>query len=196
MPIWKIDLAWIADQMGLLPCRTFCECAVGPLEISVASGFVGNCRSMLLIEPHPKMAATAAKEFKVPIIHTAVGFKAGNQVLLDNNGSSYLDGTWAPTMTRVPMNRYTVPVVTFDTLDDGEIDILALDCEGMEWAVLSKMRSLPELLTIEIWEGNPYSKEILEWLHDNRYVMRFSTGPTTETQLYTRANHTNSRRYL
>lgn len=191
MPIWKIDLAWIADQMGLLPCRTFCECAVGPLEISVAAGFVGKCRNLLLIEPHPKMAAAAANLLRTPVVHTAIGFEAGKKILLDNNGSSYLEGTWAPTMTRTPMNRYTVPVMTFDTIDDGEIDVLALDCEGMEWAVLSKMHSLPELLTIEIWDGNPYTKEIYEWLKDHDYRLRFSTGPTTETQLYTRANSSN-----
>ena len=190
--IWKIDLSWIADRMGLLPCRTFCECAVGPLEISVAGGFIGKCRHMLLIEPHPKLAATAQVQFNVPILPYAIDFTKGSQILLDNNGSSYLEGTWAPTRDRIPMARYTVPVVTFDEVDDGEIDVLALDCEGMEWAVLSKMRSVPELLTIEIWEGNPYKDEILNWLKDHNYKLRFSTGPTTETHLYSRADFTNS----
>jgi hypothetical protein len=81
-----------------------------------------------------------------------------------------------------------VKVVTFDTLDDGDIDVLALDCEGMEWAVLSRMRSRPELLTIEIWDQNPWKKEIFWWLRQNHYVLRFATGPTAETHLYTRAS--------
>jgi len=46
--------------------------------------------------------------------------------------------------------------------------------------------------TIEIWEGNPYKDEILNWLKDHNYKLRFSTGPTTETHLYSRADFTNS----
>jgi hypothetical protein len=46
------------------------------------------------------------------------------------------------------------------------------------------MRSKPKLLTIELWDRNPYHYEITRWLADHRYVLRFSTGPTTETQVY------------
>ena len=182
--IWKIDLAWVADQMGLLPCRTFCECAVGPLEISVAKDFIGHCRHMILVEPNPVLADRAINELKVPITKAAIGFHTFESEMIDNGGSSYIVDTWAPTPDpKKP--AFPVNVITFDTIDDGEIDILALDCEGMEWAVLSKMRSIPELLTIEIWDENPYKKEIYSWLNDHHYKLRFSTGPTTETQLYT-----------
>lgn len=190
--IWKIDLAWIADQMGLLPCRTFCECAVGPIEISVAKGFIGNCSHMILIEPNPQLAAKASYEFKLPITKAAIGFEHRKSMMVENGGSSYLDGTWAPTPVRTGW-VYPIDQITFDEIDDGEIEILALDCEGMEWAVLSKMRSRPYLLTVEIWENNPYKHEIMEWLEVNGYIMRFSTGPTAETYLYTDANHTNPR---
>lgn len=183
--IWKIDLSWIAEQMRLLPCRTFCECSVGPMEISVAPGFINECQKMVLVEPNPTLAAKAEAEMNRPIIKAAIGFKPGRQTLIENNGSSYLEGTWAPTPLHQDVKRIDVPVVTFDCIDDGSIDVLALDCEGMEWAVLSKMRSRPKLLTIEVWDGNPYKKEIYEWLKENGYIMRFSTGPTTETQLYT-----------
>lgn len=189
MPYWKIDLAWVADQMGLLPCRTFCECAIGPMDISVSSDFMGRCKRSILIEPHPGMAATAASCMQTEIIRVAVGFSPGVRTFIDNGGSSYLDGTWAPTPVQSIQKTYQVGVVTFDSLDDGEIDVLALDCEGMEWAVLSKMKSRPELMTIEIWEQNPWRKEIFWWIKENHYVLRFATGPTAETHLYTRAHH-------
>jgi len=188
MPYWRIDLAWIAERMELLPCRTFCECAIGPIDISVSKDFIGRCGKAILIEPHPGMAAAAASCFQYPIVHTAIGFSPGAQVLVDNGGSSYLQGSWAPTPVAEPQKTYTVPVTTFDTLDEGDIDVLALDCEGMEWAVLSKMKSRPELLTIEIWDQNPWKKEIYWWLKDNHYVLRFATGPTAETHLYTHAS--------
>jgi FkbM family methyltransferase len=182
--IWKIDLAWIAKEMCLLPCRTFCECAVGPMEISVAPGFIGQCKNMLLIEPHPRLAEVAAEQLKQPVLQVAVGLASGEGCLVDNNGSSFLLETWAPSTPSDSACYHKVPIITFDSVDDGTIDILALDCEGQEWAVLSKMSSLPFLLTIEVWDRNPYKKEIIDWLHDHKYVMRFSTGPTTETHLY------------
>lgn len=185
MPIWKIDLSWIAAQMGLLPCRTFCECAVGPMEISVAPGFKGKCSSMLLVEPNVKLAGAAATALKEHIIHAAIDFKSGSQLLVDNGGSSFLSGTWAPTQPPNSYDMQIVKTITFDAIDDGMIDILALDCEGMEWAVLSKMKSVPKLLTIEIWDRNPYRMQIENWLNYMGYTLRFSTGPTAETHLYT-----------
>lgn len=185
MPIWKIDLAWISQQCGLRP-RTVCECAVGPMEISIAPGFSNKCDRLLLVEPLPRFAASARTIPGAEVHQVAVGLRPGTGVLLDNNGSSFLQGSWAPTMDREPMNKLRVDIVTFDTLDDGKIDVLGLDCEGQEWAVLSKMRSRPRLLTVELWKGNPWLAEIEKWLADNSYDLKFSTGPEAETHLYAR----------
>lgn len=170
--------------MGLLPCRTFCECSVGPTEISVAPGFKNQCKKMLLIEPNERLALFAQHAFGMPVMRVAIGFSPGKAKFVDNGGSSFLQGKWAPTIPPDAAPVHEVDVVTFDKLDDGRIDILALDCEGMEWAVLSKMHSKPKLLTIELWDRNPYYSEITRWLTDHRYVLRFSTGPTTETHVY------------
>ena len=101
-----------------------------------------------------------------------------------NNGSSYLAGTWAPTLTGE--KTFEVQVVTFDMIDDGQIDILNLDCEGQEWAVLSHMISEPKLSTIENCDDSPYDKEICQWLKGHDYIMRWMTGPWAETQIYTK----------
>lgn len=182
--IWKIDLAWIAKEMCLLPCHTFCECAVGPMKISVAPGFIGKVKKMLLIEPHPRLAAEAEVALRQSVLQVAIGFEPGVDYLIDNNGSSALRHTWCPTNPPKHAKEYPVTVVTFDSIDDGRIDILALDCEGQEWAVLSRMKSVPFLITVEIWNRNPYRDEILCWLEQHGYILRFSTGPETETQLY------------
>jgi FkbM family methyltransferase len=183
--IWKIELYWLAKQMRILPALTVCECSVGPLEISTSPPFVGECDRLLLIEPEPHMAQEASRALGTKVLQVAVGMQPGKQMMVYNNGSSYLKGTWAPTLTGT--REFEVDVVTFDTLDDGQIDILNLDCEGQEWAVLSHMKSEPKLLAVENMETNPYHKEICQWLKDHKYIMRFFTGPWAETQIYTKS---------
>jgi FkbM family methyltransferase len=182
--IWKTDLAWIAQQMRILPALTVCECSVGPLEISVAPGFVGLCDRLLLVEPLPRFAMDVERFLHTKVLKVAVGMQSGRAEMVDNGGSSFIKGTWSPTPSE--NSAFPVDVVTFDTIDDGQIDVLALDCEGQEWAVLSKMKSHPKLISIEIWEGNPYAKEIYGWLKYHEYVLRFATGPTAETQIYSK----------
>lgn len=170
--------------------RTVCECAVGPLDISIAPGFSGQCEKLLLVEPLP-MFAQAAKQ-AMPhalLIESAVGFEPGRRQFMVNGGSSYLFGTWAPTGAK-ELNTIEVNVITFDSIDDGQIDIMNLDCEGQEWAVLSKMKSRPKLFVIEIWEGNPYKEQIFNWLEQNKYDLKFATGPTAETHLYAHPDYT------
>lgn len=182
--VWRFDLDWIAEKMGILPAMTVCECSVGPLEISIAPSFVGKCDRLLLIEPEPHMAAEAERVLGNKVLRVAVGTQPGKHMMVYNNGSSYLKDTWAPTPTGD--HWFEVDVVTFDTLDDGQIDILNLDCEGQEWAVLSQMKSEPKLLAIENCDDSPYYKEICRWLKEHEYKMRWMTGPWAETQIYTK----------
>lgn len=182
--VWKFDLDWIAEKMRILPALTVCECSVGPLEISIAPSFIGKCDRLLLIEPEPHMAAEASRVLHLPVIQKAVGMYSGTQRMVYNNGSSYLEGTWAPTPTG--QKTFEVEVTTFNMLDDGQIEILNLDCEGQEWAVLSKMISEPKLLAIENCDDNPHYKDICQWLKDHNYKMRWMTGPWAETQIYTK----------
>ncbi len=182
--IWRIELDWLAEQMGILPAMTVCECSVGPLEISIAPGFVGKCDRLLLVEPEVHMASEAERVLRTPVLRVAIGERAGKQTMRYNNGSSYLEGTWAPTPTGE--KTFEVDVVTFDKIDDGQIDILNLDCEGAEWAALSRMKSEPKLLAIENCDDSPHYDDINQWLKEHKYKMRFFTGPWGETQIYTK----------
>ena len=61
---------------------------------------------------------------------------------------------------------------TFELFDPGDIDVLNIDCEGMEWAVCSCLRSCPQLIGIELWPAYPHRQACLDWLVAAGYVSR------------------------
>jgi len=183
---WLWDLAWIIRQSGL-HIRTFCECGVGPLSIaSSPSIYEGRlAERFLLVEPNPDLFRQAKDRMpNADIKQVAIGNECGKLSLRLNGGSSYLSGTWAP--TPIQGEETNVDVVTFDLLDDGKIDCLVLDNEGQEWAVLSKMKSRPRILSVEIWKGHPHKGEIFSWLQAFGYQPILTTGPEGETLLLAR----------
>lgn len=180
--VWTY-MARVSKEMGILPALTVCECAVGPIEQSIAPGFVGQCDRLLLIEPIPHYAQQAERILHTKVLQVAVGMKAGHLPMIDTGVMAHLTGTWAPRLD-VDGPEITVNVVTFDTLDDGQIEIFNLDCEGQEWAVLSKMKSRPKLLSVELYKDHPHLSEIRAWLKDNNYEMILYSGPENETELY------------
>lgn len=64
---------------------------------------------------------------------------------------------------------------TIDGFDDGNIDLLLIDCEGSEWFVLEKLKSRPVLISLETHSPsgkylNPFIKEIYNWMKENNYI--------------------------
>lgn len=59
-----------------------------------------------------------------------------------------------------------VRAVTFDSIDDGTIDLLFCDVEGSEWKVLSRMKSIPRVIVVETHGHryiNPHLTDIIFW---------------------------------
>jgi hypothetical protein len=161
---------------------------VGPLDIAAApdvyaSGLWGR---ILLVEPNPALADLAQAAMpRATIIRAAIG-EPGRAALVVNGGSSYLAQTWSPTPLTHTAPKVDVEVMDFAQIDDGEIDAMVLDCEGQEWAVLSRMRSLPRFLSVEVWKGHPKEAEMFAWLNERCYRVRITTGPQGETMLFDR----------
>ena len=182
---WFTDFAYILKLNKDIKIRTFCECGVGPLDIAAASEIYNQklADKVILVEPNEELANLAvaampnADIWRVAITDTEeVGGTANFRV---NGGSSYIEGHWSPTPCYGPVT--TVKTSPFRVIDDGTIDAMVLDCEGMEWAVLKNMKSRPYFLSIEVWEGHPHYNEIFQWLKENNYQFRFTTGPSGET---------------
>jgi len=73
-------------------------------------------------------------------------------------------------------DQFTVGCTTFDTIDDGSIDLLSVDTEGSEWFVIKHMTSRPDVISIETHGAayiNPNLAEIEAWMDRNQYVVLF-----------------------
>jgi|694.fasta_scaffold50281_7 hypothetical protein len=164
--------AW--EQIGSPQLRSVCECAVGPF--SLLPPFKDVSTKSIYIEPSAKMANQARINYPWAEIHqVAIAESFGKANLRNVGGSSYIKGiAWAPIFTDNPerarkAGKQRVNTVPFTAIDDGQIDILNLDCEGSEWFVLKNMISRPILIQIEHRIENPFAKEIDEWFKSNNY---------------------------
>lgn len=73
-------------------------------------------------------------------------------------------------------DKFSVRCTTFDTLDDGTIDLISIDTEGSEWYVIKYLKSRPDVISIETHGAvyvNPKIADIEAWMAENAYVVYF-----------------------
>jgi len=152
-----------------------------------------------LIEPNPdachELRQVYGRFSNIKIWECAIGPAAGNTILLvpralegnpDAASSAYLAHLpGSPYTARAAAGRVeelseiVVTTRSFDDVDDGTIDGLALDAEGAEWYVLEKLRSRPAVISVEM-EGpdsykSPFFAQINNWMQQNNYVLKHVT---------------------
>ncbi|MCK5324994.1 MAG: FkbM family methyltransferase [Woeseiaceae bacterium] len=88
-------------------------------------------------------------------------------------------------------DQFTVDCTTFDTIDDGSIDLISIDTEGSEWFVIKYMTSRPDVISIETHGAvykNPYLDDIEAWMQSNGYEVFFKDRSDS---VYVRAGRIN-----
>ena len=68
--------------------------------------------------------------------------------------------------------KFVARAKKFSDIDDGTIDLLAVDTEGSEWFVIKNMASRPTVMSLETHGGmyrNLYMAEMRAWLDSNGY---------------------------
>lgn len=113
----------------------------------------------------------------VTLHHAAIAPQAGFAKFYERNASSFLEGVTSPAKTNDRYvedlkDAYTVPTITTDMIDPGNVDLLAADVEGSEWFVLEKLVSRPVLICLETHGNNyvnPNLDKINAWMLINGY---------------------------
>jgi FkbM family methyltransferase len=145
-----------------------------------------------LVEPEPEAVALIRHDFgdrsNVSLHAVALHDRSGPLELFRCGASTYVaELTHPPAVVndgypeRIA-DRFVVPATTFDTIDDGSIELLGIDVEGSEWYVIKHMVSRPGVISVETHGAlytNPHLDEILRWMTRNDYLIWYKDRTDT-----------------
>ncbi len=150
-------------------------------ETSNVINYIEDGVKTLLVEADPRTVEKIRSRFgnlkNVTCQPVAVFDHNGSVKLVQRASSTFISSLKSPAVVNDSYaireeDEFEVQAVTFDTLDDGKIDLLSIDIEGAEWFVLKHMKSRPAVISIEThgkYYINPYLKEINHWVNSNSY---------------------------
>jgi FkbM family methyltransferase len=180
-----VNLLELAHAMAILP-KQIVEVGVNRPKLSHLLPFLinGNFTKAILVEAVPARAERLRRYFKkdarIQVLCAAICEINGKVTLYEHSGASFL--VQIPVSPAIASGFRPTPQspkietegLTFDRIDNGEIDILAADIEGAEWHVIRCMRSRPQLICLETHSPsgkykNPFLSEINAWMEKNAY---------------------------
>lgn len=154
-------------------------CSLATLHSRV---FIESGVKVELVEPQRSAADQLSRE-----LHTLGNVLIHNKAIVQSPGPTLLRCRGASSHTVMERDAPVgalghdaehaseiVDGVTFDSIDDGTIDLLLCDVEGAEWDVLVKMISRPRIIVIET-HGHAYLNRklfrIVLWMHKEGYQL-------------------------
>lgn len=179
-----LNLYLLCKNLGIRPAHIV-EVGAGEPELCQIKGFLENrwFDQATLIEPMPGYAERIREVYGgipgVRVLQVAITDVHSMVALYDQGRFTFVGSLpTSPALANgyAPNDRNKVFVEghTFDTLDPGDIDVLAVDAEGSEWWVISHMRSRPRLIVCETHLAfhayeNPWLAAIKSWMAENGY---------------------------
>jgi len=179
-----------------IPVAHACEVGVYLPESSLVLGWINEGVRTTLVECDPVTTAALRQRFgglsHVTLAEVAVADVPGTLTLYRAGASTF--GSNVPKSPALvndgyrPSSRdaFTAPAVTFDTLDDGTIDVLSIDVEGAEWFVIKHLRSRPRIVSVETHGKrytNPFVGEITTWMAAHGYGAWYTGASDTVFRL-------------
>ncbi len=172
--------------------RHACEVGVYMPHTSNIIDFIADGTRSTLVEPDPR-SLTAIQELfsgreNITVHPFAIFDYNGTLELIQRNASTYVGSL--PSSPAIvndkyavkAQDRFSVECRTFDTVDDGTIDLLSIDVEGSEWYVIKNLRSRPKVISVETHGKryiNPFIQEINGWMKANGYRVWYKDSTDT-----------------
>jgi len=149
--------------------------------------FLGTHVKTTLIEPNPKAFKKLQESLgdykNVHLLNVAITDQGGQVKMYnrwdDADASCFVDSEFSPAIVndqyvKNDEDSFMVDSVSFDKIDNGNIDVLSVDTEGHEWFVIKNMKSRPKFIILETHGQsyiNPYINNITMWMNQNGYVV-------------------------
>ncbi len=182
------NILYLKVKSKNIPIDCVCEVGVYFPETSNILDFINEGKKSILVEPDPnnikKIKYYFSDNKNIELYPLAV-FSHKGTLSLSRAGAS----TFVSMLEKSPAivndyykveesNNFEVECVTFDEIDNSEIDLLSIDTEGAEWHVLKNMISRPKIVSVEThgkFYTNPNLKKIKQWIKENNYSIWFKT---------------------
>lgn len=165
-----------------LEVKCVCEVGVYLPETSNIIDFIKKGVKTILVEPNPPAIQAIKdyfKEYNNIILHQVAIYHREGKLKLSNAEAS----TFVSELSASPAlinDKYVnndskmveVNCVKFESIDEGDIDLLSIDTEGCEWYVLETMKSKPKVISVEThgkFYVNPFLDKINNWIQYNDY---------------------------
>lgn len=183
----EISLYQRLRKKGFTP-KKVAEVGVYYPETSQVYEYILNGTSTILVEADPDIAKIIRNHFSEQtnfvLYENAVYDYDGYIELIRSKASSFVSDIEASpaiindNIKLDDLQTVKVKALTFDKIDEGDIDLIAIDIEGCEWYVLKYMKSRPTVISIETHGGlykNPFSANIKNWMKENNYHLWYKT---------------------
>ena len=166
--------------------QKICEIGVYQAKTCSSIDFINDGQEVTLIEADPtcveNIVSHYGKRNNVKILSKAIWHKRKTLTFYRVGASTFAsDIEKSPAIVNdkyhpSEKDTFKVDAVPFGDIDPGDFDVILIDVEGAEWNVVSRMKSLPKIISIEMRANlyiNPKKKEINEWLRKNNYELLF-----------------------
>jgi len=185
--------------------RTVCEVGSGGCRtVLQVENFLDFAEKLIFVEPNSASFKRLQEQNfngelfinipKFKLYNAAISNRTGqgkyyNWKPTEENASGFIEDVVSPAMYKdgyVPNEFLMVNFMKFSEIDDGEIDILAVDAEGAEFHVINDMKSRPKIIVLETHTNfakqSPDFNQINSWMIREGYQSRNDGDDTIYTR--------------